>query len=58
METGIVIRNCRSKRIGERIRKGRKLEYGNGNNGQRRVSEGGNRQNNILNRNENLIVLD
>jgi len=51
-------RNCRNKEIRGRIGKGRKLEYGNGNNRQRRVSERGNRQNNNLNGNKNLIVLD
>ena len=40
-------RNCRNKGVGNRIGKGRRLEYGgNENNGQRRMIKGGNGQNN------------
>ena len=53
---GHLARNCRNREIGNRIREGRRLEYGQ-NNGQRLMIEGGNRQNN-LNRNRDLIVLD
>jgi len=53
---GHLVRNCRNRRIGERIGQRRKLEYGNENNRQKRV-EGGNKQEN-LNGEENLIVFD
>ena len=45
-------RNCGNKRIENRIRDGRKLEYG-----QRLIIEENNRQNN-LNREGDLVVLD
>jgi len=40
-----LVRNCRNRRTGNRIRKERRLEYGE-NNGQRRI-EGGNGQQNL-----------
>jgi len=45
-------RNCRNRRIGGRIGEGRRLEYGDGNNRHRRITKGGNEQNqdNNLNR--------
>jgi len=54
-------RNCKNKRIRERIEQGRRLEYGNRNKKERRIIKGVNRQNdrqNNLNRNRDLIVLD
>jgi len=42
---GYLVRNCRNRRTGNRIRKERRLEYGE-NNGQRRI-EGGNGQQNL-----------
>jgi len=39
---GHLARNCRNSRIEDRIGKGRKLEYGQGNNRQR-IIKGGNR---------------
>jgi len=51
---GHLSRNCRNRGIGNRIEKGRKLEYGN-----RRMIEEGNGQNNSnLNGNRDLIILD
>ena len=44
-------RNCRNKKIGNKIRENRRLEYG-----QRLRVEGNNRQNN-LNREKDLVVL-
>ena len=52
-----IVRYCRNREIESRIRKRRRLEYGNGNNRQRRMIEGRNRQNN-LNGKGDLIVLD
>jgi len=55
---GHLARNCRNRGAENRIGKGRRLEYdGNGNNGQRRMMEGGNRQDN-LNGEGDLIVFD
>ena len=51
---GHLARNCRNRRIGNRIEEGRRLEYG-GNERQGRV-EGGNGEN--LNRKQDLILLD
>ena len=48
-------RYCRNRGIGNRIGKGRRLEYG-GNKRQRRI-EGGNREQN-LNGEQDLILLD
>ena len=46
---GHLARNCRNRGTGGRIRKGRRLEYRNGNNKQRRMIKGENRQDNNLN---------
>jgi len=51
---GHLARNCRNRRIGNKIGEGRRLEYG-GTKGQRRMG-GGNRKN--LNREQDLILLD
>jgi len=52
-------RNCRNRRIGNRIGEERRLEYReNGNNIQRRIIKEGNGQNNNLNRDRDLIVLN
>jgi len=51
---GHLARNCRNR--GNRIGEGRRLEYGS-NNGQRRMIEEGDKQNN-LNRKGNLIVFN
>jgi len=48
-------RNCRNKRTENRIREGRRLEYG-GNERQKRIEEGNREQN--LNRKQDLILLD
>ena len=54
-----IAKNCRNRGAGERVGEGRRLEYGNGNNKQRLIIEGGNRQgNNNLNRERDLIVFD
>jgi len=37
---GHMIRNCRNKRTEDKIREGRRLEYENENNGQRRMIKG------------------
>jgi len=47
---GYLVRNCRNKGTEGRIRKGKKLEYENGNNKQRRMIKRENRDNNNLNR--------
>jgi len=52
---GHMARYCRNRGIGNRIGKGRRLEYG-GNKRQRRI-EGGNREQN-LNGEQDLILLD
>ena len=52
---GHLVRNCRNRGTGNRIGEGRRLEYGN--NRQRLMIEGGNKQSN-LNRDGDLIVLD
>jgi len=57
-EFGHLARNCKNKGTGGRIGKGRRMEYVNRNNGQRRMIEGGNKQNSNLNGDKNLIVLD
>ena len=44
---GHIARYCRNKSIGGRIGEGRRLEYGNRNNRERRMIKGGNRQNNL-----------
>ena len=43
-------RNYRNREIGGKIGEGKRIEYGNGNNRQRRIIKEGNRQNNNLNR--------
>ena len=50
-------RNCRNSGMGNRIGKRRRLEYGNENNGQKRITEERNRQNN-LNEDEDLVVFN
>ena len=55
---GYMARNCRNRKTGGRIEKGRKLEYRNGNNKQRRMIEGANEQNSNLNGKQSLIVFD
>ena len=51
-------RNCRNRRIGDRIGKGRRLEYReNRNKKERRMIEGEDKQNN-LNREQDLILLN
>jgi len=55
---GHLARNCKNRETGDRIRKSKKLEYRNENNGQRRVIERENGQNNNLNGNRDLIVLN
>ena len=50
-------RNYRNRGTGGRIRKGRRLEYGNRNNGERRIIEGGDKPNN-LNGEQDLILLN
>jgi len=40
-------RNCRNRGLGGRIGQGRRLEYRNENNGQRRMIRGRNKQNNL-----------
>jgi len=47
---GHLARNCRNKGIAERIGQGRRLEYRNENNGQKRTTEGENKQQDNLNR--------
>ena len=49
---GHMVRNCRNRRIGDRIGEERRLEYKDGNNRHKRMTKGGNRQNqnNNLNR--------
>ena len=42
-------RNCRNRGIGNRIRESRRLEYENGNNRQRRMIEGKNKNSSNLN---------
>ncbi len=56
-EFGHLARNCRNSRMGNRIGKRRRLEYGNENNGQKRITEERNGQNN-LNEDENLVVFN
>ena len=46
-------RNCRNRGMGNRIREGRRLEYG-----QKRMIERGNKDNNNLNGDQDLILLD
>ena len=50
---GHLVRNYRNKGTGNRIGKGKRLEYR-----QRRMIEGGNEDNSNLNGDENLIVLN
>ena len=50
-------KNCRNRRTEGRIEKGKKLEY-EGNNGQRRIIEGKNKQNINLNGDKNLMVFN
>jgi len=53
-----LVRNCRNREMGGKIKQGRRLEYGeNESNGQRRIEEENGQQNN-LNGDGNLIVLD
>ena len=52
---GYLARNCRNRGAGNRIGKGRKLEYGR--NRQRRIIEGENNENN-LNGDGDLIILN
>jgi len=40
-------RNCRNRRIGDRIEEGKRLEYGNRSNRQRKMIEGGSKQSNL-----------
>jgi len=54
---GHMAKNCRNRRTEGRIGKGKKLEY-EGNNGQRRIIEGENKQNINLNGDKNLIVFN
>jgi len=55
---GYMARHYRNRRTKGKIRKGRKLEYrGNKNNGEKRIIEGENGQNN-LNGDKDLIVLN
>jgi len=55
---GYLARNCRNRGIEGRIGKRRRLEYRrNENNGERRMIEGGNRQNN-LNGDRDLVVVN
>ena len=42
---GHMVRNCRNRRIGDRIGEERRLEYKDGNNRHKRMTKGGNRQN-------------
>jgi len=52
------VKHCRNRRTEGRIGKGRRLKYrGNENNGEKRMIERKNGQNN-LNRDRDLIVLD
>jgi len=53
---GHLARNCRNRGIGRRIGQGRRLEYRNENNRQRRVKKENGQEN--LNREGNLIVFD
>jgi len=46
-------RNCKNRGIGNRIGESKRLEYG-----QRKIIEGGNRQNDNLNGDRDLIVLN
>ena len=46
---GYLVRNCRNRGIGGRIGEGRKLEYENGNNRQKRMTEEENGQTSNLN---------
>ena len=56
---GHLARHCRNRGIGNRIGEGRRLEYGSReNNGQRRIRGGGNKQQNNLNGEQDLILLD
>jgi len=50
-------RNCRNRGIGDRIGKERRMEYENRNR-QRKMIEEGNKQDNNLNREQDLILLD
>jgi len=54
---GHMAKNCRNRRTEGRIEKGKKLEY-EGNNGQRRIIEGKNKQNINLNGDKNLMVFN
>ena len=51
-------RNCRNRGTGGRIGEGRRLEYRNNNNRQRRMIEEGNEQINNLNKERDLILLN
>jgi len=55
---GHLARNCRNRETGDRIGKERRLEYENRNNRQRKMIEGENKQDNNLNRKQDLILLD
>ena len=46
-EFGHIAKNCRNKEIKDRIKKERRLKYSNKNNGQRRMIERGNRNDNL-----------
>jgi len=50
---GHLARNCRNRGTGNRIGKGKRLEYG-----KERIIEGGNKSNSNLNRDQDLILLD
>jgi len=50
-EFGHLVRNCRNRDMENRMEEERRLEYGNGNNGQRGMMERGDEQNNNLNGN-------
>ena len=55
---GHIVKHCRNREIRNRIGEGKRLEYRNGNNEQRRIIKEGNRQNNNLSRYRDLIVLN
>ena len=54
---GYLARNCRNKGTGDRIKEKRRLEYENRNNRERRMIKGENKQNN-LNEEQDLILLN
>ena len=55
---GYLARNCKNKRTGGRIGKGRRLEYRNRKNEQRKMIKGKNENNSNLNGDQDLILLD